>query len=59
VEINKDNIKNVEVERKTLSRKCMITLAGGSLHTFDSFRIFGNQHLSGDIDEIAAAIQAR
>jgi hypothetical protein len=59
LEINKEDVKNVEVEKTHFSRKCMITLADGSLHTFDSFRIFRRPHLSGDIDEIAAAIQAR
>jgi hypothetical protein len=58
-EINKEDVKNVQVEKTNWSRKCMITLADGSLHTFDSVRIFGKPHLSGDIDEIAAAIQSR
>jgi hypothetical protein len=59
LEINKGDIKNVEVEKKPLTRRCMITLADGSLHTFDSFSIVSTPHLSGDIDEIAAAIKGR
>lgn len=59
LEINKEDVKNVQVEKTNWSRKCMITLADGSLHTFDSVRIFGKPHLLGDIDEIAAAIQGR
>ena len=59
LEINKEDVKNVHVEKTMFSRKCMITLADGSLHTFDSRRFFVKPQLLGDIDEIATAIQAR
>ena len=59
LEINKEDVKNVQVEKTMFSRKCIITLADGSLHTFDSRRFFVKPQLLGDIDEIAAAIQAR
>jgi hypothetical protein len=59
LEINKEDVKNVHVEKTMFSRKCMITLADGSLHTFDSRRFFVSPQWLGNIDEIAAAIQAR
>ena len=59
LEINKEDVKNVQVEKTMFSRKCMITLADGSLHTFDSRRFFVSPQWLGNIDEIAAAIQAR
>ena len=59
LEINKGDVKNVHVEKTMFSRKCMITLADGSLHTFDSRRFFVSPQWLGNIDEIAAAIQAR
>ena len=59
LEINKEDVKNVQVEKTMFNRKCMITLADGTLHTFDSRRFFLRPNYLGDIDEIAAAIQAR
>jgi hypothetical protein len=59
LEIKKEDVKNVQVEKTMFSRKCMITLADGSVHTFDSRRFLVRPQLLGDIDEIAAAIQAR
>ena len=51
LEINKDDIAHVEVEKRLLSKKCKITLIDGSVHTFDYGAL--------NIDKMAAAIQVR
>ena len=51
LEIDKDSIRQVEVEKKLFSKKCIVTLADGSKHTFD--------YVALNIDKTAAAIQAR
>ena len=51
LEINKEDIQNVEVQKSFLSKKCIITLADGSKHIFDYGAL--------NIDKCAAAIQAR
>jgi hypothetical protein len=51
LEINKSNIQSVEVQRKLLSKKCILTLTDGSKHTFD----YGAMN----IDKPVAAIEAR
>ena len=51
LEIDKSNIQSVEVQKKLLSKKCILTLTDGSKHTFD----YGAMN----IDKTVAAIQAR
>jgi len=51
LEINKDHIRNVDVEKKLLSKKCKITLADGSLHIFDYGAL--------NIDKVVDAVRAR
>ena len=51
LEINKDDIENVEVQKSFLSKKCIVTLKDGSKHTFDYGAL--------NIDKCAAAIQSR
>jgi len=51
LEIDKASIQGVEVQKKLLSKKCIVTLADGSRHTFDYGAL--------NIDKTAAAIQAR
>jgi hypothetical protein len=49
--IDKREIRGVEVQRKLLSKKAILTLADGSLHIFD----YGAMN----IDKCVAAIEAR
>ena len=51
LEIDKSNIQSVEVQKKLLSKKCILTLTDGSKHTFD----YGAMN----IDKTVAAIEAR
>jgi hypothetical protein len=51
LEIDKKAIQGVEVQKKLLSKKCILTLADGSKHTFDYGAL--------SIDKTVAAIQAR
>lgn len=51
LEINKQDIQFVEVQKKLLSKRCILTLTDGSKHTFD----YGAMN----IDKTVAAIQAR
>ncbi|HEY3744555.1 MAG TPA: hypothetical protein VGL53_32150 [Bryobacteraceae bacterium] len=51
LEIEKKDIRGVEVQKKLFSKKCILTLSDGSVHTFD----YGAMN----IDKAAAAIQAR
>lgn len=51
LEIEKKDIQNVEVQKKLLSKKCILTLTDGSTHTFDYGAL--------NIDKVAEAIQAR
>lgn len=51
LEINKDDIENVEVQKSFLSKKCIVTLKDGSKHTFDYGAL--------NVDKCAAAIQSR
>jgi hypothetical protein len=51
LEIAKKDIQSVEVQKKLLSKKCILTLADGSKHTFD----YGAMN----IDKAVAAIEAR
>jgi len=51
LEIDKDYIKSVAVQKKLLSKKCILTLTDGSMHTFD----YGAMN----IDKAVAAIEAR
>lgn len=49
--IDKDDIRDIEVQRKLLSKKAVVTLADGSRHIFD----YGAMN----IDKCVAAMQAR
>jgi hypothetical protein len=51
LEIDKKHIQSVEVQKKLLSKKCVLTLTDGSKHTFD----YGAMN----IDKTVAAIEAR
>ena len=51
LEINKNDIQNVEVQKKLLSKRALLTLSDGSVHTFDYGAL--------NIDPVAAAIQQR
>ena len=51
LEIDKQAIQAVEVQKKLLSKKCILTLSDGSKHTFDYGAL--------NIDKTVAAIQAR
>jgi len=51
LEIDKSSIQGVEVQKKLLSKKCILTLTDGSKHTFD----YGAMK----IDKTVAAIEAR
>jgi hypothetical protein len=51
LEIDKKFIQSVEVQKKLLSKKCILTLTDGSKHTFDYGAL--------NIDKTAAAIEAR
>lgn len=51
LEIEKKDIQSVEVQKKLLSKKCILTLTDGSKHTFD----YGAMN----IDKTVAAIEAR
>ena len=51
LEIDKKHIQSVEVQKKLLSKKCILTLTDGSKHTFD----YGAMN----IDKTVAAIEAR
>jgi hypothetical protein len=50
-EIEKKDIQSVDVEKKLLSKRCIVTLADGSKHIFD----YGAMN----IDKCAEAVQAR
>jgi len=51
LEIGKDEIAGIEVRKKLFSKKAMVTLADGSVHTFD----YGAMN----IDKCVAAMEAR
>lgn len=51
LEIDKNDISNVEVQKKLFSKKCILTLSDGSRHVFDYGAL--------NIDKTAEAIQAR
>jgi len=51
VEIEKKDITNVDVEKKLLSKRAILTLSDGSKHTFDYGAL--------NIDKVVAAIEAR
>ncbi len=51
LQINKSDISNLDVEKKLLSKKAILTLADGSRHTFDYGAL--------NIDKCVAAIEAR
>jgi hypothetical protein len=51
LQIAKSDIANVDVEKKLLSKKAILTLADGSKHTFDYGAL--------NIDKCVAAIEAR
>ena len=51
LEIDKSCIQSVEVQKKLLSKRCILTLTDGSKHTFD----YGAMN----IDKTVAAIEAR
>ncbi|HTQ11499.1 MAG TPA: hypothetical protein VMI31_15650 [Fimbriimonadaceae bacterium] len=51
LEIDKNGIQDVQVEKKLLSKKCIVTLTDGSKHTFDAGAL--------GIDKCAEAIQAK
>ena len=51
LQIAKSDISNVDVEKKLLSKKAIVTLADGSKHTFDYGAL--------NIDKCVAAIEAR
>jgi hypothetical protein len=51
LEIDKTNIQSVDVQKKMLSKKCILTLTDGSKHTFDYGPL--------NIDKAVAAIEAR
>ena len=50
LEINKEDIQNVDVQKGFLSKKCILTLKDGSKHIFDYGAL--------NIDKCVAAIQA-
>jgi hypothetical protein len=50
LEIPKSAIAGVEVEKKLLSKRCILTLHDGSRHTFDRGAL--------SVDEVAAALRA-
>lgn len=50
-EIDKADIANVEVQKKLLSKKAILTMTDGSRHVFDYGAL--------NIDKVVAAIQAR
>jgi hypothetical protein len=50
LEIAKSAIANVDVEKKLMSKKCIVTLTDGSRHTFDYGAL--------SIDKLAAAVAA-
>lgn len=50
LEIDKSQIRNLDVVRKFLSKSCTLTLSDGSRHTFD----YGAMN----IDKVVSAIQA-
>jgi hypothetical protein len=51
LEINKDDIQAVEVQKSFLSKKCIVTLTDGSKHIFDYGAL--------NVDKCAAAVQAK
>jgi hypothetical protein len=51
LEIDKKHIQSVDVQKKLLSKKCILTLTDGSKHTFDYGAL--------NIDKAVAAIEAR
>jgi hypothetical protein len=51
LEINKEDIEMVEVEKSLLSKKCIVTLKDGSRHIFNYGAL--------NIDKCAAAIQSK
>ena len=51
LEIDKDDIQGVEVQKKLFSKKAILTLSDGSIHIFD----YGAMN----IDKCVAAIEAR
>ena len=51
LEINKDDIQNVEVQKSFFSKKCIVTLKDNSKHVFDYGAL--------NIDKCAAAIEAK
>ena len=51
LEIDKNDIQSLEVQKKLLSKRCILTLTDGSKHTFD----YGAMK----IDKTVAAIEAR
>lgn len=51
LEIDKKDITGTEVQKKLLSKRVLVTLADGSVHTFDYGAL--------NIDKVAAAIDAR
>ena len=51
LEINKEDILNVEIQKSLFAKKCIVTLKDGSRHTFN----YGAMN----IDKCAAAIQSR
>ena len=51
LEINKDDIQNVEVQKSFFSKKCIVTLKDGSKHTFE--------YVALNVDKCAAAIEQK
>jgi hypothetical protein len=51
LEIDKKDIQSLEVQKKLLGKKCILTLTDGSRHTFDYGAL--------NIDKTVAAIEAR
>lgn len=51
LEINKNDIQNVEVQKSFFSKKCVVTLKDGSKHIFDYGAL--------NVDKCAAAIEAK
>ena len=51
LEIDKKDIQSVEVEKKLLSKKCILTLTDGSKHTFD----YGAMN----IDKMVTAVESK
>lgn len=51
LEIGKDEISDIAVHKKLLSKKAVVTLADGSVHTFD--------YCAMNIDKCVAAMEAR